>query len=233
MFRLALDQSAANARALNYGEQPGTSTKRSMIVFSSAMRVVPRVTPERLEDLAMTAYNELQETIIQNNIGGSSRPKALTILHADGKLYVSSSARGASPPASWQANLSVDTRTEISTALDDLDSAIPGAGHDRRANCGEILALHQWHLDNPGSTFRELSMNGGVLATVGVERRNGKRVLVVKKPCEAVDPRYGCLKVVKTLDLMYLDGEDRHPQLRRSSPDITLYDHWQIALFPE
>lgn len=234
-FKLALDQSAANATRLQPPSHDDIDMQKGMIVFSSAMKVHPRVTPERLEELAVFAFNEMKDAATQLGLNDDDRPGVVTILHTDNTLYVSSSARGASPPASWQEYLSEDSRTEISTTLEELDNAAEGARHDRRANCGEILALHQWHLDNPKSNFRELSMNGGILVTMW-EKNTKKGKVIVKKPYVADDPQYGCLIVLKALDLMYVEKERKERkgvQLLHSFPDVTLSDHRQIPLFPE
>jgi hypothetical protein len=149
--------------------------------------------------LAIQAWGEMRKEW-KRKVPKTSKgaPTVMTAMydHGDKELYFSSSVRKNNPAESWLRLFPPIERTSqlVVKALQECGLEDGGdTTHTNKANCGEMLVMHQWAVSNPGKGLHELRD----FWLVTVSRKEGHAY--VKSPCDANDK--GCQKVLGPMGL--------------------------------
>jgi len=146
------------------------------------------------------------------NLYNERTPGTMTIMCHNDTIYLASSVKKA-PAESFLHLLPHQHRGQqpIIQLLEECGIEDPYDIHPNRANCGEILVLHQWTIQNPNSDYREPARTGTLIITVsGSTRTAWIKAPCPPIPCNRVECQYecihvGCLDVVNKVGLRFLD----------------------------
>ncbi|KAF2664872.1 hypothetical protein BT63DRAFT_459488 [Microthyrium microscopicum] len=125
------------------------------IFDTKRLQVEYKIDLEDLECIALRAYGAMQETWpgALNHL----KPRAMTAMLVDSKLYLCSSIKGGPPsfidlldPESKERILLANHLQNSQLIASAYESAID---HTNGGNCGELHALYRWIQDNPGHSF--------------------------------------------------------------------------------
>ncbi|KAK0610264.1 hypothetical protein DIS24_g12099, partial [Lasiodiplodia hormozganensis] len=166
-------------------------------------------------------------------------PTVITILHHHDRLYLSSSVKK-NPPKSWLRIHTTAARNEgrmpaaeaieiahlhghdhlphaHATNLDESDHSYSDTAHPCKANCGEILAIHQWAVKNPGKPLSALKNS----CIVSLTKAAGKPC--IKPPCIG-----GCANVLEALQIQHITHHLIDPPTW-PLPDPTAFEYVSIT----
>ncbi|PLN80572.1 hypothetical protein BDW42DRAFT_170747 [Aspergillus taichungensis] len=203
-----------------------SSGKLDTWMWSALARFDVKINDGQTVQVAKDAYQSMKRRWLEDKIKDRRKPRVMTALRKDDKVYLASSARSTNLVVYTEERRYIDeVRRDVPKPLADALAYCynthkpPQRQHMYQGHCGEMMAAWAYfaHQASQGEPVNDLQ--GAVFVTweEGLTRA-GKQVERIKDPCAggSSDP-WGCNQVLKSLGATWIDrrtkGQD-YPEPR-------------------